>query len=153
MTHDPAIAEHRVQALTIACPDGWRDKSMLILNADTPGASGVNPTIVVTRETGVDDLPADRVGRLEGFVDRQLHQMGDALAGLAVIERVNASETQWTAELTIEWEADGTPLRQWITYADAGDGALVLATATAGRTDFAAAEPAFRSILKTVRLS
>lgn len=150
---EPVKQERFAQGMKIACPEGWGDKSMLILNADTPGASGVTPNIVVTRETSLDDLPVDRPARLEAFVERQLEQMMTALADFAVVSRIHATSEQWSAELKIEWQSDGTPLMQWITYANADDTALIIATATAGRGDFAAAEPQFQAILKTVRLS
>ena len=152
MTDQPVPAERTAQGMAIACPPGWHDKSMLIVNADTPGPSGVSATVVVTRETDIADLPAERAARLEAFVERQLDQMAGALAGLAVIERIHATDEQWTAELRIAWQADGVPLMQWITYADTAD-AVLMATATAGHADFAAAEPLFRSILRTVRLT
>lgn len=53
---EPVQEERFAQGMKIACPEGWRDKSMLILNADQPGPSGVTPNIVVTRETSLDDL-------------------------------------------------------------------------------------------------
>ena len=152
MTDQPVPADRAAQGMVIACPPGWHDKSMLIINADTPGPSGVSATIVVTRDTAIADLPIERAARLEAFVERQLEHMDAALAGLVVVTRVHATDVQWTAELTIEWQADGIPLTQWITYADTGD-AILMATATAGRADFAAAEPLFRPILKTVRLT
>lgn len=96
-----APAEHFVQRMRIACPEGWSDKSMLILNADTPGATGVTPNIVVTRETSLEDLPVERPARLEAFVERQLEQMGVALSGFVVVSRVHATVEQWSAELTI----------------------------------------------------
>lgn len=150
---EPVQQERFTQGMKIACPEGWSDKSMLILNSDQPGPSGVSPNIVVTRETATDDLPVDGPARLEAFVERQLEQMAIALADFVVVDRIHATAEQWSAELKIQWQSDGTPLMQWITYANADDTALIIATVTAGRDDFATAEPQFQAILKTVRLS
>lgn len=147
------VEESAVQGMKIACPPGWIDRSMLILNAGQPGPSGVAPNLVVTREPIPDDLPEDRVARLEAFVDRQLEQMHAALAGLDEIDRQTATASQWSAEVRIDWVSGETPLSQWITYADAGDETFIVATATTGRGDFAAVKATFQAMLQTVRLT
>ncbi|KQN02216.1 hypothetical protein ASE82_13340 [Sphingomonas sp. Leaf230] len=67
-----------MQGMTIECPEGWQDKSMLVLLAD-PGTLGIAPSFVVTHEITPSDLPADRTKRLEAFADRQAEQMRDTL--------------------------------------------------------------------------
>ena len=141
-----------VQGMTIACPEGWRDASMLILSAEKPGSTGVTPNLVITREPASDELPADPVERLEEFVERQLDAMRLSLSGLTEVARRNATATRPSAELKIDWVSDDVPITQWITYANANDTTLTIATATAGQRDFADAEPKFRSMLLGFRL-
>ena len=149
---EPEIVERSVQGMRIACPAGWSDKSMLILNADTPGATGVTPNVVVTRDASVDDLPVERPARLEAYVERQLADMATVLSGFVIVSRLHATADRWSAELVIEWLADGTPLMQRISYAVADDDAVIVATATTGRADFATLEAELQAILHTVRL-
>ncbi len=143
----------RVQGMTIVRPDGWHDKSMLILDADTPGPSGITPNLVVTRETAAESLPVEPVARLEEYVERQLAQMQRALAGFVVVSRRHATAAGTPAELQIDWTSDGTPLTQWVAYAVAGADALTVATATVAQGEFATMEPVFRSMLQSYRLS
>ena len=142
----------RVQAMTIACPDGWHDKSMLIVAAAAPGASGIAPNMVVTREACPDDLPADPVAGLAAFVDRQLAQMRTSLPGFAEVARhYDERGGSATAELRIDWTADDVPITQWINFVRTAD-AVLIATATAGRHDFAEVEPAFVAMLQSYRI-
>ncbi len=150
---DTNTAQVVVQSMTIACPDGWADKSMLILNAGQPGPSGVVPNLVVTREPVPDGLPADRAARLEVFVDGQLKQMHGALKDLTEVARQHATTEQPSAELTIDWSSGTVLLSQWITYANAAGDTFVIATATAGRGELADLKPALAAMLETVRLA
>lgn len=150
---DSVATESVVQGMRIACPDGWADKSMLILNGNEPGPSGVIPNLVVSREAAPDDLPTDRAARLETFVDRQIKQMRRSLPGLTEVARQHATAAQWSAELKINWNSGDVPLSQWVTYANAGGDTFIIATATAGRDDFASFEPVFQTMLQTVRLT
>ena len=150
---DDATPRTVVQGMTIACPEGWIDNSMLILNAGEPGPSGVVPNLVVTRQPVPEDLPVDRALRLEAVVDGQVEQMRRALKDLKEVSRQHATAAHWSAELRIEWLSGKIPLAQWVTYANAGGDTFIVATATAGSREFADLEPAFQAMLQTVRLT
>ena len=143
----------QVQGMTMACPDGWLDKSMLVLSAAKPGASGVSPNFVVTRELMPEDLRALAEDALAAFVERQIAQMRTTLPGPVSIARRQAADASALPELRIDWTADSIPLTQWIGYNQASDGTVVIATGTAGRTDFAAVEPVFHAMLRSFRMA
>ena len=149
---DDAAGEVVIQGMTIVCPQGWVDKSMLVLSAERAGSTGVTPNLVITRETAPDDLPPDPAARLEAFVDRQLDRMRGALAGLTEVARRRAIFALSPAELRIDWMSDDIPITQWITYANLDESTLMIATATAGRNDFEDLELAFRSMLQDFSL-
>ena len=142
----------RVQGMTIECPEGWQDKSMLVLSA-VPGTLGIAPSFVVTREVASDDLPADRAERLEVFADRQAGQMRDTLPAPVEVERRPADIPGVAPEFRLDWVSNGVPIRQWITYANAPDDGIMIATGTAARDDYANAEPVFRAMLNSFRLT
>ncbi len=139
----------QVQGMTIACPEGWLDKSMLVLSAAHPGPTGVSPSFVVTREALTDDPVPGGTSRLHDFVERQIGQMHDTLPGVVVTRRQASAAS---VDLTIDWTSDGIPLTQSITYADAGDDNVMIATGTAARADFDKAEPVFRTMLQSFRI-
>jgi hypothetical protein len=138
--------------MTIDCPDGWRDTSMLVLSA-APGTLGIAPSFVVTREVAPDDLPADRAERLAVFADRQADQMRDTLPAPVEVERRLVDSPGAAPELRLDWVSNGVPIRQWITYANAPDDGIMIANGTAARDDYAQAEPVFRAMLGTFRLT
>lgn len=142
----------RAQGMTIDCPEGWQDKSMLVLSAD-PGTLGIAPSFVVTRESTPGDLPSDRTERLEVFADRQAEQMRDTLPAPVEVQRRRADIPGSAPELRLDWISNGIPIRQWITYANAPDGSVMIATGTAARADYDLAEPVFRAMLDTFRLT
>lgn len=142
----------RVQGMTIDCPEGWHDKSMLVLSAD-PGTLGVAPSFVITGESAPGDLPEDRVERLEVFAERQAEQMRDMLPAPVEVQRRRADIPGSAPELRLDWISNGIPIRQWITYANAPDGGVMIATGTAARADYDMAEPIFRAMLQTFRLN
>ena len=142
----------RVQGMTIDCPEGWQDKSMLVLSAG-PGTLGIAPSFVVTREITPGDLPVDRTERLEVFADRQAEQMRDTLLAPVEVQRRRADIPGSAPELRLDWISNGIPIRQWITYANAPDGSVMIATGTAARADYEMAEPVFRAMLNTFRLN
>lgn len=63
----------RVQGIEIACPEGWVDRSMLVLTAP-PGASGIAANLVVTRDVlaGGGQAPADIARRIEAHVEGEI---------------------------------------------------------------------------------
>lgn len=142
----------RVQGMTIDCPEGWQDKSMLVLSAAT-GTPGVSASFVVTRETDLGDLPPDPRIRLEVFADRQAEQLRDTLPAPVTVERRHAEAAGSSPEIRLEWISDGIAIRQWITYANAPDGSVMIATGTAARGDYDAAEPQFREMLRSFRIA
>lgn len=142
-----------IQGMTIDCPSGWQDKSMLILSAGQAGASGVTPNIVVTRDQLPPDLPPQPEERMNALLDRQVTQMRDQLAGFAeVSRRLTLDAGHPSAELKVDWNSAQASLTQSVTFVDAGDDGLMIATATAGRGEFADAEPTFREMLQSFRL-
>ena len=138
----------RVQGMIIDCPEGWQDKSMLVLSAD-PGTLGIAPSFVVTREI----TPGDRTERLEVFADRQAEQMRDTLPAPVEVQRRRTDIPGSAPELRLDWISNGIPIRQWITYANAPDGSVMIATGTAASADYDMAEPVFRAMLNTFRLT
>ncbi len=140
-----------VQSMRITCPPGWTDASMLIVTAGTPGASGVTPTLVVSKEAMPDDLPEERVERLTQFVDRQIEKMRASLDRFTPVSRRDATRERMTAELRIRWASSGIPVTQSILFAFADDNTVITSTATAGDADFAALEPTFRTMLQSFR--
>lgn len=140
-----------VQGMRIDCPEGWADRSMLALTARSPAPSGVTPNVVVTREP-LPSGPGDPATRLENHVAAQVAGWR-GLAQFEEIMRRHASPAEPIAEVRVAWNAEDVPMTQWVTYALADDATMVVAAATAGRADFAAAEPALRSLLETLRLT
>lgn len=138
----------------MTCPPDWLDKSMLILSDAKPGASGVTPNMVVTRDAPPKDLPADPRARMNTLIDAQVARMAEQLAGFEeVSRRVDARGDGATAELKVDWHNAQAKLTQSITFVDDGKDGLVIATATAGRGEFAEAEPLFREMLKSFRIA
>ena len=147
-----AQADVKVQAMSLACPPGWQDRSMLVLAGDRPGSSGVSPTLVVTREPVTENLLAQPGGALEAFVDRQLDAMRRDLSEFVEVARGPAEVSSSATELKIDWESSGVPLRQWILYACPNGSEVVIATATAGRRDFNDMQETFRAMLASLHL-
>ncbi|WP_218030235.1 DcrB-related protein [Acetobacter nitrogenifigens] len=142
-----------LQGMTITCPEGWRDASMLIVSASAPSPSGLTPNLVITRETLSDSLPEDRIERLHEFVDRQIDQMETALADFREVSLRRATSARLTVELTIAWTSGGVPVTQSITYAYAGEKTVVISTATASQDHFSEIEPQFTKILQSFRIT
>ncbi|SFO46503.1 DcrB-related protein [Sphingomonas sp. OK281] len=143
----------QVQGMTMACPDGWLDKSMLVLSATRPGASGVSPNFVVTREPMPEDLRALAEDALDAFVERQIAQMRTTLPSPVSVARRQAAEASGLPELRVDWTADGIPLTQWIGYNQIDNGTVMIATGTAGKADFSAVEPVFHAMLRSFRIA
>ena len=126
---------------------------MLILSAAAPGESGVTPNMVVTRDVPPTDLPADPQARMNALIDRQVARMAEQLAGFEeVLRRVEARSDGAIAEVKVDWHNAQAKLTQSLTFVEQGEGGMVIATATAGRGDFADAEPIFRDMLKSFRI-
>jgi hypothetical protein len=139
--------------MSMTCPPGWQDKSMLILSAPGPGASGVTANMVVTQAVPPADLPADPQARLNAMLDRQVAQMAEQLAGFREIERrVDAQRDHALAELRVDWHNAQARLTQKLTFVGDAAGGFIVATATAGRGEFDAAEQLFRDMLKSFRI-
>ncbi|KQO09373.1 DcrB-related protein [Sphingomonas sp. Leaf242] len=143
----------QVQGVTITCPDGWLDKSMLVLSAAKPGPSGVSPNFVVTHEPMPDDLRFAAEDALNAFVERQIEQMRTTLPGPVSIARRQAADASGLPELRVDWTADRIPLTQWIGYNQTDDGTVTIATGTAGKADFSAVEPVFHAMLRSFRIA
>lgn len=143
-----------IQGMTMACPPGWLDKSMLIMRAEAPGESGTTPNIVVTRDRMPTDLPAAPTERMHALLDRQVAEMKTKLAGFVEISRaVGGAEPTIRGELKVGWTSGEADLTQSLTFVDAGDGDLLVATGTAGRSDFADAEPRFNAMLQSFKIA
>ncbi|MBS4075226.1 DcrB-related protein [Ameyamaea chiangmaiensis] len=140
------------QGMSITCPDGWRDASMLILSATAPSPSGITPNLVITREPLPDPETADRVARLQDFVDRQIDQMHTALKDFREVAHRRATAERPGVALTIEWTSNGIPVTQAITYAYADARTVVISTATASQSEFPQAEPQFLALLRSFRM-
>ncbi|WP_375242768.1 DcrB-related protein [Sphingomonas parapaucimobilis] len=138
--------------MTIDCPAGWQDQSMLVLSAG-PGTLGVAPSFVVTREIAPSGLPTDRTERLDVFADRQAEQIRDTLPAPVELQRHRADIPGSALELRLDWISNGIPIRQWITDANAPDGSVMIATGTAVRADYDMVEPVFRAMLQTFHLT
>jgi hypothetical protein len=140
--------------MSMDCPGGWRDKSMLVLSASEAGASGVTPNMVVMRDVPPKDLPTDPQARMNTLIDRQVAQMAEQLAGFQeVSRRVDARGASVLAEVKVDWHNAQAKLTQSVTFVQDGDDGLVIATATAGRGEFDDAEPTFREMLKSFRIA
>jgi hypothetical protein len=146
-----ARPQSTIQGMSVACPPGWADASMLAISAHRPGPSGVSPGLVVTREALPDGLEAEPIA-LELYAEQQLRLMQAELADFALVGRTSSHPGAERAELLIDWTAEGVPVRQWISYLPLQDRKVLICTATAGRSDFGQAEPTFRAILATLRV-
>jgi hypothetical protein len=126
---------------------------MVILSAPGPGVSGVTANMVVTRDRIAPDLPTDPQARMNALIDRQVANMAEQLAGFEeVFRRVDARGGGAMAEVRVDWHNAQARLTQGITFVEDGADGLVIATATAGRGEFADAEPIFRDMLKSFRI-
>ena len=142
-----------IQGMSIDVPPDWQDKSMLIVSAARPGASGVAPNMVVTRDRAPEDLPADPQARMNALIDAQVARMAEQLAGFAeVSRRVEARGGGALAEVKVDWHNAQAKLTQSVTFVEDGSDGLVIATATAGRGEFAESEPLFRAMLTSFRV-
>ena len=79
--------------------------------------------------------------------------MRSALPHFVEVSRRRAGHGGATAELKIDWVSEGIPITQGIVYSRIAETTLAIVTATAGRRDFTDAEPAFRSILQSLRFT
>lgn len=142
-----------VQGIRIACPEGWTDRSMLVLTR--PGPSGVDANLVVTRETpdgaASPDGASDMSQRIEAHVDAQVAGWR-RLEGFREVARRHATPADPIAEVHIAWTAGEQPLAQQVTYAPADDATIVVAAATMAQTDVDAFAPQFRALLDGLRL-
>ncbi len=142
-----------VQNMTMTCPPGWRDTSMLILRAEAAGASGIAANLVVTRDVLPPDLPTAPAERMTALIDRQVAEMKPRLAGFAEVSRqVSGTVPPLVGEIRIDWTSGQSDLRQGLTLVDNGDGNLLIATATAARGEYPAHEPQFAAMLQTFKL-
>lgn len=143
-----------LQRMSMTCPRDWQDKSMLILSAPGPGASGVTPNMVVTHATPPADLPAEPQARMNAMVDRQVAEMAAQLAGFREISRrVDSQGDGAMVELRVDWHNAQARLTQKLTFVRGADGDVIVATATAGRGEFDEAEPLFGDMLKSFRIA
>jgi hypothetical protein len=139
--------------MSMTCPPGWHDKSMLILSAPAPGGSGITPNLVVTRDRMPDDLPAAPAARMTAIVDLQVAMMREKLAGFSeVARRLIGSADSPSAEVKVDWSSAQALLTQSLTFVDGGNGVLLIATGTAARGEFAQAEPLFQDMLKSFKI-
>lgn len=136
-----------VQGIRIACPEGWTDRSMLVLTRPRP--SGVDANLVVTRET--PDGAGDMSQRIEAHVDAQVAGWR-RLEGFREVARRHATPADPIAEVHIAWTAGEQPLAQQVTYAPADDATIIVAAATMAQTDVDAFAPQFRVLLDGLRL-
>ena len=143
-----------VQGMQIACPDGWLDRSMLVLTAAQPGPSGIAANLVVTRELldGTAHDPAGVARRLEAHVAAEIARW-QGRPGYEEIMRRHATPDLPTAELRLVWADEAVALAQWLTFTAVDATTIVVAAATAPRGDMAVLEPQFRAMLETLRLT
>ncbi len=143
-----------VQDMEIVCPEGWLDRSMLVLTAAQPGASGIAANLVVTREplAGTAGDAAGVARRLEAHVTAEVARW-QCRPGYEPVMRRHATPEVPTAELRLAWTDETAPLAQWLTYTAIDATTIVVAAATAPRADMAMLEPQFRAMLETLRLT
>lgn len=142
-----------IQNMSLACPDGWKDASMLIVTSETSSESGVIPNLVITRAPLSDVLPPGQIDRLQEFVDQQLDAMKDSLADFEAVAQRRVTAERPTAAITINWTSNGTPVTQAITYAYADEKTVVISTASASRKEFPDMEAQFLKLLQSFRIS
>jgi hypothetical protein len=140
-----------MQNMTMASPPGWVDKSMLILSAPGPARSGITANMVVTRDVVPPGLPDARPLRMHALLDKQTAEMRERMARFQERWR-NVDDHHPVAEILIDWQAPQGAVAQWVTFADLGDGALMVATATCGRDEFDDHAPIFRQMLQSLSL-
>lgn len=136
----------------MACPPDWQDKSMLILSAAAAGASGVTPNMVVMRDVLPPDLPHEPLACMTALIDRQVAQMVEQLAGFREISRRVEGPDARMAEVKVNWHNAQAKITQGVTFVRDGADALMIATATAGQSEYEDAEPTFRGMLKSFRI-
>lgn len=143
----------QVQGMEIACPEGWADRSMLVLTAP-PGASGIAANLVVSREAlaGGGQAAADIARRIEAHVEGEIKRW-KGKPGYAELMRRHATPDLPTAEMRLVWTDGAEPLAQWLSFLPADLDTVVVAAATAPRGDMAALEPQFHAMLETLRLT
>lgn len=137
--------------MTMASPPGWVDKSMLILSAPGPAASGVTANMVVTRDVMPAGLPDGLPQRMNALLDKQAVEMRERMARFQERWR-NVDAHHPVAEILIDWAAPQGAVAQWVTFADLGEGALMVATATCGAAEFDDHAPTFRQMLQSLSL-
>ena len=141
-----------MQGWEIRTPNGWIDKSMLIMSAPGPGAHGVTANLVVTQDSMPAGLPAAGQQRYDALIDLHYNQMRDQLTRCKALERIaSPDQNPPFGEISVEWVAPQGPLGQWVRWIEAGDNRMLVATGTAGRDDLEAHVPIFRKMIKTLR--
>lgn len=147
-----AIRERSMQGWEIRAPDGWTDKSMLIMSAPGPGANGVTANLVVTRDKMPPDLPPEGHRRYDALIDFYHSEMRTKLTRCIMTDRTAAPDhVPPFAEACVTWVAPQGPIGQWLRWIDAGNDTMIVATGTTGRDDLAALTPVFRSMIGTLR--
>lgn len=141
-----------MQGWEIRAPDGWADKSMLIMSAPGPGANGVTANLVVTMDRMPPDLPPEGHSRYHALIDFYYSEMRAKLTRCIITERLVApDQAPPFAEASVNWVAPQGPIGQWLRWIEAGNGTMIVATGTTGRDDLTAHVPVFRSRLGTLR--
>jgi hypothetical protein len=141
-----------MQGWEIRAPDGWADKSMLIMSAPSAGANGVTANLVVTMDRMPPDLPDQGHPRYDALIDLYYSEMRTKLTRCIMTERMAApDQAPPFAEACVTWVAPQGPIGQWVRWIEAGNGAMIVATGTAGRDDLTALVPVFRSMVGTLR--
>jgi len=142
-----------VQGMEITCPEGWIDRSMLVLTSSQPSPSGIAANLVVTREmlVGTERDPAGIARRLEAHVEREIARW-NGKPGYGELMRRSAAPNEHTAELRLVWQDEAEPLAQWLSFTTVDAVTVVVAAATAPRAEMAALEPQFRSMLGSLNL-
>ena len=125
---------------------------MLIFSAPAPGAGGVTPNLVVTRDQRPRAASGHPVTRMEALLDAKIAEMQDNLVGFRLLDRrVLPSDGAATAEVRVAWNTPQAPVAQWVTFVENQD-ELIVVTATAAREDFPDVEPTFRQMMSTLRM-
>ncbi len=133
-------------AVTLQCPAGWFDKTMLVYSAPAEaGRPAAN--IVVSR---------DAMGASETFREYCTRQVDAFRANLPQFHREDEGPGRVHGfdafQILFSWRSAAGTLRQRVFFISAGSGVVVTYTSTATEAEFAEHEPAFQQGLANLHI-
>jgi hypothetical protein len=128
-------------------PDGWMDKSVIILSAPPRADRAFPPSFVVTR------CALNEGETVEAYADRALYECAQQFDGFELIERPHVRIANRTARsILYRWQSPRGSVTQHQVYVGGKDGTVLCLTASALTTLYERERALFEEVFDSVRL-